>query len=274
MTTQPPTRVIADAPVQADGDSIEDRLQGLRRFNLLMGILHLGQGLVMLALSNAFTLPVLGSFLELDPGRGLIPEPRTLFELRVGPLVAAFLFISAAAHLLLASPAVFLWYARNLRRGINHARWIEYSISSSLMIVIIAMLTGIYDVAALLGLFAANTAMILFGWMMELHNQTTERTNWTSFWFGVLLGAVPWIAIGIYLVGSASGPGGPPAFVYWIYGSMFVFFNVFAVNMALQYRRVGSWRDYLYGERAYIVLSLVAKSLLAWQVFAGTLRPA
>jgi hypothetical protein len=239
-----------------------------------MGILHFAQGVAMLLLSNGLTLPVTGSFLEFEPGRGLASEPRALFDLRIGPLVAAFLLISAAAHLLLVSPGIYRWYARNLQRGINHARWIEYSISSSLMIVVIAMLTGIYDVAALLGLFGVNAAMILFGWMMELHNQTTERTNWISFWFGCLAGAIPWVAIGIYLVGAATGPGGPPTFVYWIYGSMFVFFNIFAVNMALQYRGVGRWRDYLYGERAYIVLSLVAKSLLAWQVFAGTLRPA
>jgi len=50
-----------------------------------------------------------------------------------------------------------------------------------------------------------------------------------------------------------------------------VFFNSFAVNMVLQYRQVGKWRDYLFGEVAYVFLSLVAKSLLAWQVFAGTL---
>lgn len=41
--------------------------------------------------------------------------------------------------------------------------------------------------------------------------------------------------------------------------------------MVLQYRQVGPWRDYLFGEKAYIVLSLTAKSALAWQVFAGTL---
>jgi hypothetical protein len=43
--------------------------------------------------------------------------------------------------------------------------------------------------------------------------------------------------------------------------------------MVLQYRKVGRWKDYLFGERMYIVLSLVAKSLLAWQIFFGTLRP-
>lgn len=43
--------------------------------------------------------------------------------------------------------------------------------------------------------------------------------------------------------------------------------------MVLQYKKVGPWKNYIYGELVYITLSLVAKSLLAWQVFAGTLRP-
>lgn len=243
----------------------------LRRFNLVMGVLHLAQGAAMLALSSGFALPVTGSFLERDPSTGrLVPEPRTLFEVQIGPMVAAFLFLSAVAHLLVASPGIYEWYARNLRKGINVARWVEYSVSASLMIVVIAMLVGIYDVAALLALFAANAAMIFFGLMMELHNQTTERTRWTAFWLGCLIGAVPWIAVGIYLFATP----GVPTFVYWIYLSIFVFFNAFAVNMALQYRGAGRWREYLFGERAYMILSLVAKSLLAWQVFAGTLRPA
>jgi hypothetical protein len=155
----------------------------------------------------------------------------------------------------------------------NRARWLEYSLSSSVMIVVIAMLVGIYDVAALLALFAANAAMILFGWLMELHNQTTQRTHWTAYWFGVFAGAVPWVAIGIYLIGAGIGPGGPPGFVYGIYASIFVLFNIFALNMVLQYRGAGRWRDYVYGERVYMLLSLGAKSALAWQVFAGTLRP-
>jgi hypothetical protein len=55
--------------------------------------------------------------------------------------------------------------------------------------------------------------------------------------------------------------------------SLFVSFNVFAFNMVVQYAKVGRWRDYLYGERVYMLLSLAAKTLLAWQVFSGTLRP-
>jgi heliorhodopsin len=247
----------------------------LRAFNLAMGALHLVQGLAMLALATSFALPVTSSFLEMSPATGkLEPDLQELFTLRLAPLVAAFLFISALAHLTLSLPRAYEWYTANLSRGVNYARWAEYSLSSSVMIVVIAMLVGIYDVASLILVFALNATMILFGWLMELLGQHTRRTNWLPFWFGSFAGVVPWLAIGIYLFGAGSGSsGGPPTFVYFIYGSLFLFFNVFAVNMLLQYKRVGRWRDYLFGERVYILLSLTAKSALAWQVFAGTLRP-
>jgi hypothetical protein len=262
----------ADVPTRpAEGASLRVKLTGLRRWNGAMAALHFAQGAALLALASSFSLPVTSSFLRMDAVTDkLVAAPDELFRLRVGPLVAAFLFVSAVAHSALASPWLHRWYERNVSRGINPARWIEYALSSSLMMVVIAMLVGIYDIASLILIFALNATMILFGWLMELHNQTTQRTNWTAYWFGCFAGAVPWIAVAVYLAGAAD----PPGFVYGIFASLFVFFNVFAVNMVLQYRRVGRWRDYLYGERVYVLLSLFAKSALAWQVFAGTLQPA
>jgi hypothetical protein len=250
------------------------RFSKLRRFNLVMFFLHLVQGVVMLILSSDFSLPVMSSFLKYDILAGkLAPSAETVFELPIGPLVAGFLFLSALAHLLIFLPKINDWYNRNLQKGMNLARWMEYSLSSSLMMVVVCMLVGMYDGLSLLLVFFLNAMMILFGWMMEVHNQTTQKTNWTSFIFGCVAGAIPWVAVAFYLFGSGEGEYRAPTFVYWIFFSIFLFFNVFAVNMILQYKKVGKWRDYLYGERAYIVLSLVAKSLLAWQVFAGTLRP-
>jgi hypothetical protein len=105
---------------------------------------------------------------------------------------------------------------------------------------------------------------------MERHNQTTQKTDWMPFYFGCVAGIIPWIAIAIYFFGSASN-GEMPTFVYFILVTLFVLFFSFAVNMVLQYRKVGPWRDYLFGEAMYILLSLVAKSALAWQVFGGAL---
>jgi hypothetical protein len=251
----------------------EATFRGLRRFNAVMGVLHLAQFGLMLFLSNDFSLPITTLYLKFDPAATqLVQNPREIGELLIGPATALFLLLSALAHFSLATFG-YNWYVRNLKQHINRARWYEYAFSASLMIVIIAMLSGMYDLPSLVLIFALNAMMILFGYMMELHNQTTQRVNWTAFIFGCIAGIVPWIAIAMYLVGANSSPDTDvPDFVYGIFFSLFVFFNTFAVNMYLQYRKVGRWKDYLFGERAYIVLSLVAKSLLAWQVFFGTLR--
>ncbi len=265
--------------------SPDDRVfRRLRLYNALMGSLHLIQGIIMIIISNQFKLPIQSPFLSFAiAGKTISAQPQVLFELRIGPLVAVFLFLSALAHFLTVLPGIYPWYVKNLGRRINYIRWWEYAFSSSVMIVIIAMLNGIYDLPSLLMMFVLNALMNFWGLMMEVHNQplpasssgnSPHKTNWTPFLFGCLAGIVPWIVIVIYLVTLKSNLDATvPDFVWAILASIFVFFNIFALNMLLQYKKVGRWKDYLFGERVYILLSLVAKTLLAWQVFAGILRP-
>jgi hypothetical protein len=252
----------------------EKKYQGLRRFNLSMGFLHLIQGILMIVLSNDTAYPIYTNFLKFDLStRSLVPDPKLVYELRFGPAVATFLLLSAVAHFFLATVGYKL-YVSNLKKGMNPVRFYEYALSSSVMIVLIGMLVGIYDLGAIILIFGVNAMMNLFGIMMELHNQNTTKTNWTSFIYGCIAGIIPWIVIVLYFMGSLSGEGGkPPAFVYAIIPTLFVFFNIFAVNMVLQYKKVGRWKDYLFGERVYIILSLTAKTVLAWIIFAGTLAP-
>lgn len=248
----------------------ERRFGRLRLYNLIMGLFHLGQGIAIVMLSNDFKLPVTASFMAGPPGTPP-GAPTVLFEVPLGLAVAAFIFMSALAHFIIVSPGVFPWYVKNLKRNRNYARWIEYTFSSSLMVVLIGMLPGVFDIAAIIAIFGANASMLLFGLLME-HYEEPGSPNWMPFIFGCLTGIVPWLALGVYLWSPGSSAE-PPAFVYWIFVSMFVFFNSFAINMVLQYKKVGPWRDYLFGEVAYVLLSLTAKSLLAWLVFANTLIP-
>lgn len=245
-------------------------VQGLRRYNLVAAAAHAVQGALVLALATDFTLPVTATYLEGPPGT-TPADQIVLWDLPVALGVALFFALSAAAHLLIASPWLFSRYAEGLATGHNYYRWVEYALSSSVMIVLIAQLTGIADVAALLAIFGVNASMILFGWLQERYHEPGDG-GWLPFVFGCLAGIVPWLAVLVYVVApGATTDAEPPAFVYGIIVSLFVFFNVFAVNQWLQYRQLGRWKDYLVGERAYITLSLVAKSALAWQVFAGTL---
>lgn len=260
-----PTR----APRLGPGEISDDETMRLRRLNLFAGSLHLIQGTAMLALSNGISLPVTGAFGTGPPGQPLRPPViEELFSYRLGPLVALFSLLSALFHFVVVSPPGRAPYLRDLARGQNRFRWVEYSLSSSLMVVLIAGITGITDVAALVGIFGVNAAMILFGWLMETKNRPGQPVDWSPFVFGCVAGVVPWLAVIIYLIGAGAEV---PGFVYGIFVSLFVLFNCFAVNQWLQYRARGRWNDYLFGERVFIWLSLVAKSLLAWQIFANVL---
>lgn len=254
----------------------DERLAGLRRFNGFMGLLHLVQGIFMIAVSNDTKYPVFTNYLGaqfVDDTIRLTPQPQLLFELRFGPAVALFLLISAVAHGYLATIG-FERYKRDLRNGMNPVRFYEYALSSSLMIVLIGMLTGIWDLGAILLIFFLNATMNLFGILMEYQNFYTKRVDWTAFVYGCIAGIVPWIVVFLYFYGAVnSGEQGPPGFVYAIIPTLFVFFNIFAINMWLQYRKVGPWRDYIFGERVYIILSLAAKSVLCWMIWVGTLAP-
>ena len=248
----------------------ETSIKRLRPYNLTAGSLHLAQALLIVVLANNFSLPVRATYMTGPPGPGVGNQSVVLFSLGFASAIAAFFLLSATAHFFVVSPG---WssYKANLLLERNPYRWIEYSMSSSIMVVLIAMLVGISDIAALIALVGVNASMIGFGWMQERFER--PGTGLGPFWIGCLAGIWPWIAIGIYLIGPGASAH-PPAFVYGIFFSLFAFFNCFAINQWLQYKKVGRWADYLFGERVYVTLSLVAKSLLAWQIFASTLASA
>jgi 4-hydroxybenzoate polyprenyltransferase len=104
-------------------------------------------------------------------------------------------------HAFVASPWGRPRYYTELRNGQNRFRWIEYTMSSGLMILMISMVFGITDVAGLLGIVGVNVAMILFGWVMEIVNEPGDQVWWGPFWFGCIAGIVPWIGLFIYLLG-------------------------------------------------------------------------
>jgi len=250
------------------------RLANLRKWNLGVGLLHLVQGIVILSISSSFAIPVVAAVQTDAPGvPGSLSQTTTFFDFRFAWAIAAFLFLAAADHLLMCVPKIRNWYEANLLRGVNYARWAEYSVSASIMILLIGLLNGINNLYAMIALFGANAAMILFGLVMEQVNAGRKSVNWWPFIFGCKVGIFPWIAITVSLMVSTFNDksNGVPGFVYGIVISLFLLFNCFAVNQWLQYRGKGKFADYLYGEKVYLVLSLVAKSALAWQIFGGTL---
>jgi len=247
-----------------------EKLSNLRKWNIGLTILHLGQAIAVLLLTNNFAIKVLSSFPAGPPGtEGLVTS--TLFEVRIGWIIAAFLALAGIDHLL-TSTFARRRYETDLKNGINRFRWAEYAISASLMVVIISMYWGILTLAALVAVVGANIAMILFGWLQEKMNPPGRTsTTMVPFWFGTLVGLAPWLAMSVNI--SQIPLGDAPKGLFLIMIVQGLFFFCFGLNQWLQYRGVGKWTNYIFGEKTYLILSLGAKSLLAWQIFAVSLIP-
>ena len=243
-----------------------ERLADLRRWNLGLTVLHTAQALLILVMASDFAITVTSTYPQGPPGTRLT-TPEGLFDVPIGPAIAVFLFLAALDHLATATFARRT-YENDLGRGINRFRWVEYSVSATLMVLLIASYSGITDITAVVAIAGANVAMILFGWLQERMNPPGRTsTTMMPFWFGTIAGVAPWVAIWVNVIGAPQVPG----FVYGIVIAELVFFFSFGLNQWLQYRGIGRWRNYAFGEKTYLVLSLAAKSVLAWQIYGGSL---
>ena len=273
--------------------ALASELRTLWIWNLVCFILHLVQGVACLAAALAveriknFRLPITTQFLQwTSAGPGLPVRPTqvsaTLGYLPFVAVTSGFAFLSAAAH----AAVLLRWadYVRGLAAGMNRFRWFEYALSSSLMIVLISMLFGVYDLFTLIGIGSINAAMCLFGDLHEAMNARKEPkdVDWFAYAYGTLAGIVPW---GIIIAYIAATPNleNVPKFVWAIVVLYFLLFQVFPLTMFLQYKQL-CWCSntrypdlpnggYYAGERTYQTLSLVAKSLLLWLVVGGSNQP-
>jgi hypothetical protein len=267
MTERATTRPITQSSETSVASGVTpERLAGLRRWNLGLSVLHAAQAALILVMASDFAITVTSTFPQGPPGTRLT-TPEGLFDVPIGPAIAVFLLLAAFDHFATATFARNT-YESDLSRGINRFRWVEYSVSATLMVLLIAAYSGITDITAVVAIAGANVAMILFGWLQERMNPPGRTsTTMIPFWFGTIAGVAPWVAIWVNVIGAPQVPG----FVYGIVIAELVFFFSFGLNQWLQYRGVGRWRSYAYGEKAYLVLSLAAKSLLAWQIYGGSL---
>ncbi len=263
-----------------------DRARSLARWNRFLAVAHFAQFVLMIVVSKTTALfepvvPTIKPILTDGKFTGIEPTEVVLMSVPLAYVIATFFLMSAIAHAA-AGWLVKGRYEAWLARGLNPLRWVEYAFSSTVMIVAIAYISYITQFTALIAIAVCNASMNLFGWSMEAANEGRlargEKIDWKHFIFGCIAGIAPWIAVFSILWAFSMQDGLPadaqiPAFVYAIIATLFASFNIFAITMVLQYKQIGRWRDYLAGEKTYMILSLVAKTLLAWQVWSGTLRP-
>jgi hypothetical protein len=143
-------------------------------------------------------------------------------------------------------------------------RWFEVSLSSSIILFLVALLNGIHELGALVAIYALSSSVALFG---ALHEERLERQNMRAAIFGAMIGIVPWGLVAWYeIVPALAVQAGPPSWVRVLTVAMLVLALARGANFWYSSLGTGRWSAPAFGARIGIVLRVLESSVLVWGV--------
>jgi len=187
-------------------------------------------------------------------------------------LVVAFYYITAIFHYIYSTSSI---YPELISRKNNWIRWIEYAISSTLMINIIALLCTVKDTNTFILLNASNIVMITMGQLVEEKIRAGESPIVPMVASFFLLLSEFFVITREYIrhvnqiktyIGTNPNIKPIPSWIPYMLIVLFVFFLSFGLVSIYQLYNPD---DYVAIEKFYIVLSLVAKTALGAFVAYG-----
>lgn len=225
--------------------------------NEVCGVLHLATGITMVvaAIPGIFeNTGVVTLYISKpsDFNSGL--EYEEIWSPSVYALLASFSLITALFH--------FIYYYKGSNDSL---RFIEYSLSASIMAGIIGILVGIYSIYELLLIIGLTSSTMLFGFLEET---TPENSPIHPFYYGFIPYIFMWTIVSWQFIRSALVLN-VPTFVWAIFFCEVVLFSSFAVVQ--WYYKVNNNDNGGKSSMWYDVLSLTSKMILVWVSFFGLL---
>lgn len=300
-----PLLAISPATVTNDpdvGDNMwtKNNQKSIRRCNIAAGLLHGVSFIAALTLTIIFLDQSISTELRTDykiydanatlSTGGTQPDSSGPFSVLCASLGfyklswvnIAFPLITSLFHLVIAfNPEINRRYSKYvLRDGINPYRWIEYSITASIMAWVIGQLSGITNVFLLVVLILVNVAMQYQGYIQEVVNVGRKRADgffYSPIVIGFVLFAAQWLPIFVYFFAAITSDRPAtaeqvPWFVYSIILGLFFQFAAFGLVMVFHYTGSPKWfKSHYNNEVAYIVLSFTSKVFLDWNLLIGIL---
>jgi hypothetical protein len=195
-------------------------------------------------------------------------------------LLVGFFLVTAAFHTIYYVKDDTL-YADMIMAGNNYLRWVEYAISSTMMLYIIAYISGVKDDNIYKSIFAMNIAMIYTGQVVEEKMQRGE--SWyTPMAIGFLLLMAEFLIIvrdfqsriadvKAFTDANPSVTNGRTipdwikymVWVLFLFFSSFGFISLYGAYSGIRYESI---------EKLYLIFSLLAKATLAGFIAYGTSR--
>jgi hypothetical protein len=250
--------------------------QGLRKLHLISAVVFVVLAVLAAVLMSDTAQQLMRGHLTSD---ALASQTQTVFAPAQHVMASIQLrWVVVATMLVSAALAAWRYYSalrerRALDSRISAWRWIDFAVTGALVIETIAFLSGMQDLVTLklLGTLVASSAV--FAWIAERENANANRVVKGSFIASFVTGALALLAINAYAVATiVYGIIRSPWYVYALYALAVVTALALALNQIREYRRVGSWGNYLFVERNYIVINLLAKVAFAVILIVGLLK--
>lgn len=258
--------------------NLDKEIQRLKWLHLAAAIFMGIQTIAMPFVGLKTTVPLVTGFPDdaVRDGPVGVPALQKVDNFYILVLLNLFIGLAALDHIIVSliaflAPDTFYEYLG--RRNTNPIRWLEYFFSASIMAILIALLTGIYDIHHFFLIGAMTAACMVTGLMIEFIPKTNEdkdvafiyrTTAWGLFLLGSFSCFVPWLNILCFFFQDTSGI---PDFVYAAFLITLLLFALFGLNMLLYY--FFDMYSFQRAEMYYIILSFTAKTVLAWDVFGG-----
>jgi hypothetical protein len=237
-----------------------------------MSLINLHRGAAFLHIAETIASSVLISLNQDKPKwqNGETQWPLQVFDdtyrYQVGNMIPAFSALSSINHILCGFTRYNDYVMTNKA---NPLRWVEYSLSASIMLWVIATLSGVADINTLISIVIMNICMQFLGCIIEYETSKRVKYGLTLVAWGLFVGLwAPIVSQFVYALDKIQDTEFDKIkpILYSIISTLTVLFSSFGI---LQLAYVFEYIQFESYEKGFIILSFVAKSLLTWLTIGG-----
>lgn len=175
-------------------------------------------------------------------------------------------------------------YKEQIKNSKNVFRWMEYALSSTAMIFVLCIISGIKEADTVMLITLTNAALMSLGYFVEV--APTKKSKIVALTVGFYIFGILWYTIlsnfyrRIDEVEDVDHPTIPgkkrevPSWVKQVLTPMFfwyISFGIVAIFYVRNYDKIGF--DFARYERYYIILSYLSKAFMGYYLAYGLTRP-
>eukprot|EP00164_Ancoracysta_twista_P002885 GFYU01003839.1.p1 GENE.GFYU01003839.1~~GFYU01003839.1.p1 ORF type:complete len:266 (-),score=50.37 GFYU01003839.1:178-975(-) len=190
-------------------------------------------------------------------GEQMVPKLQTYTTVNLVTAVWVFLAVCAMFHGL--TVLAYSTFLRAFHNNCNPFRWVEYSISASIMLCVLSVLVGIYDIYTLILVFSSSASCMFFGLAYELTADASMH----------FIGWLPFTIVWGVIFHSYNTNPDLSMTIALLTPLMFALFTCFGLIQLFSVMGIFSRDDYAVIEYSFSFMSIATKTIMAVMVVFG-----